>query len=307
MNILVRADSSSTVGTGHIMRLLVLVQEFANDNIFFATQDLENNINHKIIEAGYKLEILRDNSLDQLDSVVKKLSIDMLIIDHYDIDFEFEKEISKRNKNLKLFVLDDTYNRHFCDILLNHNIYADEQKYRDLVPKKCEIRCGSRYTLIRDEFVKAKKNPQQKPQTTTIFVAMGGADHSNINIDVIKIINEISKDIKIVLATTTANKNLTDLKEYIKEDKNIDLFIDSNEIAKLIDKSHFAIITPSVLANEISYLNLPFIAIKTAENQNEMYKYLKENGYNVLDRFDQALLKEMIIEMIGGINANFKI
>ena len=59
MNILVRADSSSYIGTGHIMRDLVLAKEYKNENIIFATQDLVGNINHQIIETGYKIELLK--------------------------------------------------------------------------------------------------------------------------------------------------------------------------------------------------------------------------------------------------------
>ena len=53
-NILFRADSSSTIGTGHIMRDLVLAKQYKNSNIIFATQDLDGNINYKIKEAGYQ-------------------------------------------------------------------------------------------------------------------------------------------------------------------------------------------------------------------------------------------------------------
>ena len=49
-NILIRADSSSTIGTGHIMRDLVLAKQFPDAHIIFATQDLPGNINHKIQE-----------------------------------------------------------------------------------------------------------------------------------------------------------------------------------------------------------------------------------------------------------------
>ena len=41
-----------------------------------------------------------------------------------------------------------------------------------------------------------------------------------------------------------------------------------------MNEADFAIVTPSVTLNEIVYLNVPFIAIKTADNQDEMYKYL---------------------------------
>ena len=49
-NILFRADSSSTIGTGNIMRDLVLAEQFQDAHIVFATQDLPGNLNHKIKE-----------------------------------------------------------------------------------------------------------------------------------------------------------------------------------------------------------------------------------------------------------------
>ena len=55
MNILIRANSSSSIGTGHIMRDLVLAKQYKNENIIFATQDLVGNINHKIEEENYKM------------------------------------------------------------------------------------------------------------------------------------------------------------------------------------------------------------------------------------------------------------
>ncbi len=39
----------------------------------------------------------------------------------------------------------------------NHNISAKKEKYKDLVPKWCEIRCGEKFTLLRDEFLRDKE------------------------------------------------------------------------------------------------------------------------------------------------------
>ena len=83
MNILFRADSSSSIGTGHIMRDLVLAKQFENDNIIFACQNLEGNL---IEQIPYSVEILKSNDIKELDRLIKKLQIDMTIIDHYGID-----------------------------------------------------------------------------------------------------------------------------------------------------------------------------------------------------------------------------
>ncbi|MGE0052437.1 MAG: UDP-2,4-diacetamido-2,4,6-trideoxy-beta-L-altropyranose hydrolase, partial [Arcobacter sp.] len=252
MNILIRANSSSYIGIGHIMRDLVLVKQYSNDNIIFATENLDGNINHKIIEAGYKIELLKSNSFDELNELIKKLNIDMIIVDNYNIDYNFEKNLKDLNPNLKIFVFDDTYEKHFCDILINHNISANEKKYKNLVPNNCELRCGSKYTLLRDEFLEVKKQKniiKKDKKIKTIFIAMGGADHSNINIDILKVVNKIRKEnkknIKVNIVSTTANKNLEKLKDYCKNKKWINLYIDSKQIAKLMIESHFAIVTPS--------------------------------------------------------------
>lgn len=298
MNILIRADSSSYIGTGHIMRNLVLAKKFSKDQIIFATQDLEGNINHKIIEAGYKIELLKSNDFEELNDLIKRLNIDMIIIDHYEINYNFEKKLKEQNSKLKIFVFDDTYEKHYCDILLNHNIYADEKKYINLVPKNCELRCGKKYTLLREEFLETKKQQKiitKNVKVKTIFIAMGGADHKNLNIKILKAINKVSNEpITVNIVTTIANKNLEKLKKYCQNKKWINLYINSNEIANLMIKSDFAIVTPSVTVNEIYYLNIPFIAIKTAKNQIDMYKYLKKNGYYVIKELDKKIFKKYI-------------
>jgi UDP-2,4-diacetamido-2,4,6-trideoxy-beta-L-altropyranose hydrolase len=287
-NILFRADSSSTIGTGHIMRDLVLASKYKDANITFATQNFEGNINYKIIESNYKLEILNSNSIDELDSLIKKLDIDLLVIDHYDIDYTFEKELKIKNPKLKILSFDDTYEKHYCDILLNHNISANEDRYKDLVPDFCELRCGSDYTLLREEFIKEKTRK-------TIFLAMGGSDSTEVNLPILKILTNF-KNIEVNLVTTTANSNISKIKQYSENKPWIKIHINSNKIAKLMKKSDLAIITPSVIANEIVYMELDFIAIKVADNQNDMYEYFKENNYSVLKNFNEEHLTKLLIE-----------
>lgn len=289
-NILFRADSSSTIGTGHIMRDLVLASQYKESNIIFTTQNLEGNINAKILEANYKLEILQSNNIDELDDLIKKLEIDLLVIDHYKIDYDFEKQLKVHNPNLRILSFDDTYEKHSCDILLNHNICADESRYKGLVPKECELRCGSDYTLLRDEFMEEKTKKR-------ILLAMGGADSANLNIEILKILENFS-NIEVHVVTTTANKNLEVLKAFSESKIWIESHINSNSIARLMKQSDFAIITPSVTANEAYFMGLSFIAIQTAENQEDIYNYLVKHNYLTLNKFNADKLYQLIKRII---------
>jgi len=288
-NILFRADSSSTIGTGHIMRDLVLAKQYKKSNIIFVTQNLEGNINYKVSEAGYKLESVKSNNSEELISLVKKYDAELVVIDHYSIDYKYEQKLKKQT-GVKILAFDDTYEKHHCDILLNHNISGNKKRYKNLVPKYCEVRCGSKYTLLRDEFVKEKRKK-------TIFIAMGGADHSHINIKILDVLREF-KNIKVNLVTTTANKNLKDLQKYTKDKKWINLHINSTKIAKIMKESDFAIVTPSVTINEVLYMELSFIAIKTAENQKDIFEYLEKKKYKTICKFNKNKFNELLKEIL---------
>jgi len=289
MNIIFRVDSSSVIGTGHIMRDLVLAKQYKKSNIIFATQDLDGNINHKISEVGYRLELLHSNDSEELIKLIKKNNTELVVIDHYGIDYKYEQKLKKQT-GVKILAFDDTYEKHYCDILLNHNISGDKKRYKNLVPKYCVICCGSEYTLLRDEFLKEKRKK-------TIFLAMGGADHSNINIKILDVLKQF-KNLTVNLVTTTANKNLLELQKYSKNKKWIKLHINSTKIAKLMKKSDFAIVTPSVTVNEVLYMGLPFIAVKTAENQEDIFKYLEKKKYLVLKQFNTKQLKKYLEKIV---------
>jgi len=223
----------------------------------------------------------------------------MVIIDHYEIDFGYEKELKKQT-GVKIFVLDDTYEKHYCDILLNHNIYGDESRYHGLVPPHCILRCGADYTLLRDEFIKENQKPKKSPsenQQRNVLIAMGGTDPSNITIDILTLLSTFAH-IHAHVVTTTANPHLTELIAYAEKNTDVTLHINTNQMAVLMHKADFAIVTPSVTLNEIFYMKVPFIAIKTAENQKEMYQYLLKNNYRVLEKFDTVHLKTLLEKLI---------
>ena len=285
MNILIRADSSSALGLGHIMRCLVLATQFPDDIITFACQNLSGNIIDKI---PHPVHLLRSNDPQELIKIITAHSIDKVIFDHYAIDAVFEKQI-KAAANITIMSLDDTYAHHHCDILLNHNIYADATRYEGLVPPQCEVQCGSNFTLIRDEFKSEKIMVKEK--IYDIFISMGGADTANITSDILRCI-PLSKS--VCITTTSANANLTQLLASTLDNDKIEIHVNSDEIAKLLHQSHLAIVTPSVMVHEVLFMEIPFIAIQTAPNQSEMADYLLSHNYTVLPHFDPQILREKL-------------
>ena len=283
MRTLIRSDSSSTIGLGHIMRDLVFAKNLEGE-VIFACQNLEGNI---IASIPYEVKILKSNDVEELIELIQTLQITFLVIDHYGIDIAYERAI-KEATQVEILSFDDTYKPHHCDILLNHNISANKKRYKDLVPPSCELRCGILYTLIRDEFREEKK--QKREKIYDLFIAMGGTDATNITLSILK---TLPKTLRICVLTTTANAHLKELQDYVVDFPTIALHINSNEVAKLLHQSHFAIVTPSVMVHEVLFMEVPFIAIKVAANQDDMFEYLHNQGYPVLKEWDASSFMQL--------------
>lgn len=281
MNLLIRADSSSTVGLGHIMRDLVFAAQHSEDTVCFACQNLSGNIIDRI---PYPVHILDSNDPDELIALIREQRIDRVVFDHYGIDESFEKKI-KEACGVSILSFDDTYEKHYCDILLNHNISADKNRYVGLVPPQCELRCGGEYTLIRDEF-KIEK-PIKREKLYDIFIAMGGTDPTNATM---KILSSLSDELRVCVVTTSGNPHVSELETFVEGRKNITLEIDSARIAQLLHQSRLAIITPSVMVHEVLFMEVPFIALQTAANQEDMFVYLEKEGYIVLKEWDAGAI-----------------
>ena len=270
--VMFRSDSSSNIGLGHIMRDLVFAKKYKNNTIYFACRDLKGGLHRKI---PYKVELLKTSEINELISLIKKLHVGTLIIDHYDITYSDEKRI-KEETSVKLICFDDEYKEHFCDEIINHNLGAKKHKYKNTDIVKII------QPLIRDEFYEAKK--QKSKKIYDIFISMGGTDNSNINLAILKKLDNLSR---VVVVTSSGNINIKELENYIKFKNNIELHVDSNKIAKLLSQSRLAITTTSVMVYEVLFMEIPFIAIKTAENQDDTYEHLKKNGYDVFSNFKE--------------------
>ena len=137
MNIYIRVDIHPKIGIGHIMRCLKLCSYIENNNnIFFLSKNyncLDENIFLKLEKYNLiKLEIENDLYINEKDMLtwlgenyendaiksIKKLkNCDLLIIDHYSIDYKWENLVRMYTK--KIFVIEDCIGRkQICVIIL---------------------------------------------------------------------------------------------------------------------------------------------------------------------------------------------
>ena len=298
--ILFRCDSSSSIGLGHVKRCLVLAQRLKEYNkdlkILFATQNLHGNINLEILKSGFSIYSIKNNSLKELDYFVKGLFVDLLVIDSYEIDNIFEEQLRINNPSLKILSFDDMLRTHCSHIVLNHGIQAQEKDYKKILDKKTKLFCGSEYTLLRDEFLEAKRVNVTRD---SIAVILGGNDVLNLSSKIANLLLEINKKYKITIITTSANQNLKELKEC----KHINVLVDINNIATVLLSKSLVITASGGTLFEVLSLKKKFINIEVASNQKVVDKFLKDKGIKTTIKAED-LTKEILQNRMEYIKKN---
>src|SRR5690606_21073319 len=137
MNIMIRADASTTIGSGHVMRCLTVAENL-------------RRLGHTV---EFWMSILPGSLIDLVESkgfsVTQAMKrVELLIVDHYQLDIKWET--SMRIWTDKIVVIDDLANRqHDCDLLLDQNVVANyEHRYDALVPSYCRKLLGPAYLIM---------------------------------------------------------------------------------------------------------------------------------------------------------------
>lgn len=257
MNIIIRTDASRTIGSGHVMRCLTIAKALQKrgGNVRFFMKELPGHLIDYVEKQGFK-------------NIHEAIEAELYIIDHYDIDAKWEREI--RNYAKKVMVIDDLANReHDCDLLLDQNILPDfEKRYEDLVPIHCVKLLGPKYLIMRDEFIKARMQIIVRNfKLDRLLIFMGGTDPTNETLKVLHALDISNYRFKYVdVIVGDGNVNKIEIESIcIREGYYFHSQIDY--IAKLMVEADFSIGAGGSTTWERCYVGLPSSSTIVAENQ----------------------------------------
>ncbi len=308
MNIVIRVDSSSKIGAGHIMRCLTLANSLKqeNNNIQFICRDHPGNFIAKIQKQGYFVHILKsksyailekdsdlyyanwlgdtqDNDAKKCFKILKDIHPDWLIVDHYGIDKIWQSQLKDVHK--RLMVIDDLADRqHCCDLLLDQTFGRKEIDYKSFVPSSCKLLLGSYYAILRPEFSKWRKYSLKRRincNPVHLLITMGGIDSGNITGKILESLKKCDfiKELKITLILGIEAPHLKNIKKLANSmSGNIDVRVDVNNMAEIMANSDIAIGAAGATTWERCCLGLPSILVVLEKNQEMIASYMSLEG-----------------------------
>lgn len=301
MNIFIRVDAHFKIGIGHIYRCLKLTSYIDNintitfickkyKNLQNKKKEFVNNI-YKKIEKNFKIkfiEIENDDSikmdmntwfgenymLDANKTIENLNDCDILIVDHYSVDYRWENIVKKYTK--KLIIIEDFIGRkHNCDLIIN-GLVNDTLVYKNLVNKDCKLLLGNEYLIIGNHFFNQDIKLREKNR---ISVFISGSDITNETCKIIKSLKIINKNKKYIFDIIVGglNTNYKTILKLCKEDYFL-IHYNIDNIWEILNRSYISIGALGQSLLERIALKIPSIMISLSENQLLVSKNLLSSG-----------------------------
>ena len=301
-SIFFRVDASVFIGSGHVMRCLVLAKQLSSFGykVVFATKPQKGDFLHYISQQGFKvLELNKSKKVitpsfsddysawlqgawedDANDFILKTKSADLIIVDHYSLDACWEREVSNK-LHCEVIVVDDLVREHCADLIIDQTYGRQPEEYALKNPKSI-ILAGSEFALISPEFkgIRDKLNKESTiKKYKNILVSMGAIDSPNVTIKVLEKLAEIkSKELNVTVLLGEKSPHYKKIKEFCFNRDNFTHISFSDGMADLMSTQHIAIGAPGSTTWERACVGRPSILIPIADNQNDIVKNVSQTG-----------------------------
>ena len=298
--VFIRADASSLIGSGHVMRCLTLAQRLRkeqNAKVIFIMRNLSGNLIDVVrkqrfavfvlppADEDYKLdgyglwltvpmEVDAQQTIEVLQHYLQEHDCDVadrLLVDSYALDEQWERMLRPYCK--EIMVIDDLANRrHDCDILLDQNFYLNKDvRYVGLVTEHCKMLLGPEHALLREEFYEAKKNLRKRDGTIkNILVFYGGSDLTNETEKAIKALVQLHDEgysFTADVITGVSNSRREKIKNLCSKYYFFHYYCQVSNMAEFMNKADLMLGAGGSTTWERLYMELPALVTAVAENQ----------------------------------------
>jgi UDP-2,4-diacetamido-2,4,6-trideoxy-beta-L-altropyranose hydrolase len=307
MNIIIRADASTHIGSGHLMRCLALAQAWQETKgqaiLLMATEApaVEERLQSEGIVVKH-LQVIPGSAEDAKEtaSAASQLAASWVIVDGYNFDAKYQRLLKEAGFQL-LFIDDCGYAEHYyADIVLNQNINASENLYPSREPYT-QLLLGTRYTLLRREFLQWQGWHRQIPSIArNILITLGGSDPDNVTLKVIQALQQVKGDrLEARVVVGGSNPHYEQLQATVQMSPfPISLKWNVTNMPELMAWADVAIAAGGSTNWELAFMGLPTMTIVLAENQRGIAETLDRKKIAVNLGWHESLTIDTIQQAI---------
>lgn len=282
----IRADANEIIGTGHVMRCLSISEELRRqgEEVTFIIADKRTE--KMVVEKGFQVICLDsvwndlDKEIEKVLKVIEEYGISLLLIDSY---YVTEKYLNTLRKYIKIAYIDDLNQFIYpVDYLINYNIYAEHldylNRYRQVGLSDTEFLLGCSYTPLRTEFTRIHRDINDK--VSKILITSGGTDNYNAVANILETLfaRQWFPQMEYYVILGRFNIHKSELEERWRENKNIHLLSNVDNIADYMKLCDIAITAGGVTTYELCACGIPSVMYTLADNQFQIARTVSEQN-----------------------------
>ena len=274
--LLIRADASAEMGTGHVMRCMALAQAWmdAGGRAVFLTATKVGALADRLKAESMEVVPLSataggNDDARQTVKVARAMGTNWVVVDGYHFSPQYQQTLKQAGLSL-LYIDDAGYaGEYFADTVLNQNASASEKLYVNRQPYT-QLLLGPRYALLRREFVEWRgwRRPI-KPLATNILVTLGGSDPDNMTLTILRASRRLSRsDLAVRVICGPANTHKEALqREMEPADEHFELYESTPKVPELMAWADLVVTAGGSTCWELAFLGAPMLMVVLADNQ----------------------------------------
>ncbi len=283
---LIRADCSASMGTGHVMRCLALAQAAQDEGqrVAYAMADCSAGVSERLRDENIAIVHLDCDAGTLHDAhataeAARSCGSNWVVLDGYHFDTAYHAAI--KDFGLSLLAMDDfgKLDRYVADIVVNQDPIADEELYRC---RKAYTRLllGTEFTFLRREFRRLPRPQLRAPALPRrLLLTFGGSDPGCFTELALEAIESVNVDgLETIIFVGPGNPRWEQLEAAAKGRADSHLLRDPSDIPGWMAGSDLAVISAGSTLWELAYCRVPCIVVAVAGDQTPAIDRLVERG-----------------------------
>ncbi len=310
--LLIRADASPEIGTGHVMRSLALAQAWqSKEGTVHFVEETTDGLEKRLRDEGITVWPLestpgKEGDAGETARKAQEVGAPWVVVDGYHFDGSYQRKL--REEGVRVLFLDDYGHADYyeADLVLNQNIDAEAALYADR-SEDTKLLLGPRYALLRKEFWpwrEPRRIPQQ--EANRVLVTLGGADPDNCTEMVVGALGRLNReDVRCTVVIGGSNPNESSIAAAAERtDVSADLRSDVRDMASLMAEHDIAVSAGGSTCWELAFMGIPNVVILLANNQRGIAEGLEESGTALNLGWHEKVKKEEIADQVEKLLRN---
>ncbi|QZP29872.1 UDP-2,4-diacetamido-2,4,6-trideoxy-beta-L-altropyranose hydrolase [Pseudomonas sp. DR48] len=321
MRVLIRADASPTIGSGHIARCLTLARVLRRQgaHVAFACRQLPGHRLTSLAAEGFETFALPDRYPDEdpqqpieamlpwqadIAALAQALEhapgFDWIIVDHYGLDHLWQT--AARRWALRIAAVDDLATRTYSvDLLLNQNLSGTPEAYAGLLAADCRTLLGPRFAMLRDEF--CCPAIAIKPRAKRVLVNFGGFDVARQTHHAMLALADFN-DLDVDFVAGADNPAWDEMQALAADRPNWRLHSFVSDFYRLMTEADLFVGAGGGTSWERAALGLPTICIAVSNNQQANGEVMASSGAHVFLGAREQVSVEQLRQAVGFVVGN---